>query len=145
LIHIAKAGRYSIQGEMSNEVSFTAMRGLGCDLVELERMRDLVERRGQPFLERILTKAELDYCLQHADPIPYVAARFAGKEAVAKALGSGLGAKLGFQDISIINLPSGQPTVALSERGQAHFPEVPKLMITLSHSRTHAMAVCCWL
>jgi holo-[acyl-carrier protein] synthase len=119
------------------------VRGLGCALIEVERLRGVVKRRGQPFLERVFTRQELDYCQRHADPIPQLAARWAAKEAVVKALGTGFGEQIGFKDVSITHGPAGQPQVLLSERVAAKLGH-PQLLVTLSHTQTMAMAVVCW-
>jgi holo-[acyl-carrier protein] synthase len=120
------------------------MRGIGCDLLDIERLRAAVGRRGHPFLQRLFTPAELTYCLRHRDPLPHLAARFAAKEAIVKALGTGFGAHLGFHDIEILNEPSGRPIAHLSPRAAAHFGP-GSLLISLSHTATQAMAIAYWL
>jgi len=121
------------------------MRGVGCDLIEVDRLRQAVSRRGDRLLERLFTTEELAYCRRHADPYPHLAARFAAKEAIAKAFGTGICEALGFHDIGVVNLPTGQPTVVLSQRAQSRFESPPQLLISLSHTREQAMAMVCWL
>lgn len=106
--------------------------GTGIDLVEIQRIRDALQRHGPAFALRFLSTAEWDYCNSHPDAAPHVAARFAAKESVSKALGVGIGASLAWHDIEVVRLPSGQPSVLLSEAGQrqlgrlgAHHPPQP--------------------
>ncbi|MFR4416060.1 MAG: holo-ACP synthase, partial [Akkermansia sp.] len=73
--------------------------GLGMDLADLERVRQALQKNGEAFALRICTPDEWAYCRKHADPVPRLAARFAAKEAVAKALGTGIGAKCAFTDV----------------------------------------------
>lgn len=65
--------------------------GLGMDLIDLDRVRQALQKNGEAFALRICTPDEWAYCRKHADPVPRLAARFAAKEAVAKALGTGIG------------------------------------------------------
>ena len=68
-------------------------------------------------MERILVPSELAYCASHSDPAPSLAARFAAKEAVSKAFGTGIGEHLGWHDIEILRRDSGQPAVRLLGKG----------------------------
>lgn len=76
--------------------------GLGMDLADLERVRQALQKNGEAFALRICTPDEWAYCRKHADPVPRLAARFAAKEAVAKALGTGIGAKCAFTDVEVV-------------------------------------------
>ena len=117
--------------------------GTGIDLVEVQRIRDALLRHGDSFAQRILTEREWDYCRAHADPAPCVAARFAAKEAVAKAFGTGIGAALGWHDIEVAHTESGRPTVLLSEAGVALLAAVgaSRVHLSLTHERSHAAAM----
>ena len=117
--------------------------GTGIDLVEVQRIRDALLRHGDSFAQRILTEREWDYCRAHADPAPCVAARFAAKEAVAKAFGTGIGAALGWHDIEVTHMESGRPTVLLSEAGVALLAAVgaSRVHLSLTHERSHAAAM----
>ena len=64
--------------------------GIGTDIVEVDRIRDSLKKFGEKFIDRILLPAEREYCLSHTDPAPNIAARFAAKEAIAKAFGTGM-------------------------------------------------------
>lgn len=117
--------------------------GTGIDLVDVQRIRDALERHGPAFAQRLLTAAEWEYCAAHADPAPCVAARFAAKEAVSKAFGTGIGTALGWHDIEVVRSDSGQPTVRLSESG-ARFMEGRggrRIHLSITHERGHAAAI----
>jgi len=89
--------------------------GIGSDLVSLERIERMAQQYGQRFYDRILTNDEQHF-LQKLDPksqTPYIAKRFAGKEAVSKALGTGFSEGLSFKDIEILNYKNGRPKVCL--------------------------------
>ncbi|MFN2607968.1 MAG: holo-ACP synthase [Acidimicrobiales bacterium] len=85
---------------------------MGIDAVEIDRFRRALARRPRLAL-RLFTDRERAYGARHRDPVPRLAARFAAKEAVMKALGVGLGA-FPFRDVEVVSAPSGAPSVALS-------------------------------
>ncbi|MDX2227707.1 MAG: holo-ACP synthase [Verrucomicrobiae bacterium] len=116
--------------------------GTGIDIVETVRIADSVEKSGDAFLRRIFTPEELDYCLGHASATPHLAARFAAKEAVAKAFGTGIGAQLGWRDMSIRRQENGQPTVVFSGKALELVRQrgVQECLISLTHSRDYAAA-----
>ena len=120
------------------------MLGLGVDLIEIERIRRVRERHGSRFLEKVFTDEELDYCLAKADPAPSLAARWAAKEAAAKALGVGLGADLQFRDVAVLRDARGRPELRLSEKAQERFGPA-RFLVSLSHHETTAVAVVAYL
>src|SRR6202051_5253959 len=85
--------------------------GIGIDIIEVARIQASYERFGERFLNRILHPKEISYCLSHKAPAPFLAARFAAKEAISKAFGTGIGAQLGWLDIEIVRKESGGPLV----------------------------------
>ena len=93
--------------------------GTGIDIIEVERIRASHEKFGKRFTRRILLAAEIEYCLRHKDPAPFLAARFAAKEAISKAFGTGICAKLGWHDIEVAKHASGEPYVELHGNGLA--------------------------
>lgn len=117
--------------------------GTGIDIVDVERIRASFERFGDRFLHRILRPAEISYCLSHRNPAPFLAARFAAKEAVSKALGTGMGGQLGWRDIEIARKASGEPFVIFHGQGQALLRQrAGRLVhINLSHTATQAVAL----
>src|SRR5512139_1099204 len=90
--------------------------GIGIDLVGIERLRGVLDRYGARFVERVLTAGERAYCERHHDPAPSVAARFAAKEAVLKALGTGLARGIRWQDVEVRREGQGPPRMHLSGR-----------------------------
>ena len=120
------------------------VKGIGTDIIEIARIRNTIDRYKDRFYKKILTEQELSYCLQFGDPAIPVAGRFAAKEAVAKALGQGIGQSLAWLDIEILNKASGQPAVSLSSRSSALFHS-SILLITISHCKHYATATALWL
>ncbi len=118
-----------------------AIVGIGLDVVELDRIARLQVRFGQAFAQRILTAEELQRLPMQT--IPYLAARFAGKEAAVKALGTGFTRGIIFQHIEIITMDSGQPTLTLSGKAAetASALGVSAMHISLTHGRDTAAAV----
>ena len=117
--------------------------GVGVDIIEVERIRGVHERFGERFLARILCPKETEYCLSHAHPAPHLAARFAAKEAVSKAFGTGIGAEVGWLDIEVVHHESGQPYVILHGAGGRLLSTRGGTVIhlSLSHTQTYACAV----
>lgn len=117
--------------------------GLGCDLCDVGRVRGVWERQGERFLAMTFTEAEQEYCLRMRDPAPFLAARFAAKEAVSKAFGTGIGAELGWRSIEVAHDERGAPVVRLDAGGEALLAArgASGVMLTLSHTDTTAMAV----
>jgi holo-[acyl-carrier protein] synthase len=117
--------------------------GTGIDLVEVARIRHSLEKFGERFLKRILRPEESAYCLSHRDPAPFVAGRFAAKEAISKAFGTGLGARLGWLDLEVCHKESGEPFVRLHGGAQALLAERQARIVhlSLSHTDNHATAL----
>ncbi len=107
---------------------------VGTDLVDIDRMRTVIERRPR-FIDRVFTPSERAYCLARNDPAERFAARFAAKEAVLKALGLGLGGA-NMNDIEVIRHDSGQPELRLHGRAGelAAAAGIGSWLITMSHS-----------
>jgi holo-[acyl-carrier protein] synthase len=117
--------------------------GVGIDIIEVSRIEHSYSRFGDRFLERILRPEEIRYCLSHKAPGPFLAARFAAKEAVSKAFGTGIGAQLSWQDMEVRRKESGEPFIILHDKGQSLMKarEATALRISLSHIQSHAAAV----
>lgn len=113
---------------------------VGTDIIEITRIQRAIETYGERILNKIFTKAEQDYCLKLAYPYPSFAARFAGKEAVAKALGTGIGKLVAWKDIEICKSSRKQPQVLLPPRIYEEF-EISRISLSISHSREYATAV----
>ncbi|MFM8878027.1 MAG: holo-ACP synthase [Verrucomicrobiota bacterium] len=117
--------------------------GVGIDLVEVGRVRDSLERLGERFARRILLPPEYDYCFGHGDPATHVAARFAAKEAVSKAFGTGIGAEIGWLDIEVVRMDTGSTRVQLHGAGAELFSQrgAQTLHLNLTHTARYASAV----
>ncbi|MHB8523975.1 MAG: holo-ACP synthase [Limisphaerales bacterium] len=117
--------------------------GIGIDLVEVDRIHRSLERFSDRFLRRILRAAEIDYCLSCKHPATHVAARFAAKEAISKAFGTGIGRDLGWLDMEIRRAKNGGPTVVLHGAGQELLTRRGGRIVhvSLSHTDHHATAI----
>ena len=116
--------------------------GTGIDLIEVARIASSFAKFGERFVNRVLLPDEIAYCLSHKNPAPFLAVRFAAKEAVSKAFGTGIGAQLGWLDIEIRRKESGEPFVVLHGKGEKLFAErgAKKLHVSLSHTENYASA-----
>lgn len=114
--------------------------GIGNDIIEIERIRSSLTQYGQRFLDRLFTPQEQLYCLGHQDPAIRFAGRFAAKEAVVKALGTGFTQGVTWLDIEILNDPKGKPEARLSTRLQKQMGAM-HVLLSISHCREYASAV----
>ena len=117
--------------------------GTGIDIIEVARVAAAFDKFGDRFLQRILRADEITYCLSHTKPAPFLAARFAAKEAISKAFGTGIGAQLGWQDMEVGRKESGEPFVILHGPGQQLLRERGgrRVHLSLSHTQHYAAAV----
>jgi holo-[acyl-carrier protein] synthase len=115
--------------------------GVGIDLIEVERIRSVIERQGERFLDRVFTGEERAYCATMNFPHKHYAARFAAKEAVSKCFGTGIGAELGWRSVSVYHGERLQPLVRLDERGAALLRAAGATGVHLSLAHTEALAV----
>ena len=117
------------------------VKGIGIDLTELDRIRDMWLRYGQRFARKILTDGELAQ-LPKKNPVPRLAALFAAKEAAVKALGTGFARGVHFKCIEILHAPSGRPEIRFLGRGLEICEElgVTSAHVSLTHSRDTAAA-----
>lgn len=117
--------------------------GLGCDLIDVQRIRDVIERHGDRFLDRVFTAEERTYCFGMAHPHKHLAARWAAKEAISKTFTTGIGAELGWKSMSIYHGERSEPLVRLDEKATALLAQVgaTHVLVSLSHTETAAMAV----
>ena len=116
--------------------------GIGVDIVETTRIEHSLERFGERFLYRVFTQGEIDYCHSMKYPARHFAARFAAKEALSKAFGTGIGKSMGWKDIDIHREGSGQPFIVLEGAARILAAErnVSAIRISLSHTDHHAVA-----
>lgn len=114
------------------------VKGIGVDIVSVERMRRLADAA----IARILTPAEEAYCRKHQDPYERIAGRFAAKEAILKALGTGWAQGLGFGQIEIMPDASGAPVAVFSGATAARFADLgaTRCHLSISHEKLFAVA-----
>jgi holo-[acyl-carrier protein] synthase len=117
--------------------------GLGADIIEIDRIRSVMLRQGDRFIDRILTAEERTYCLAMAHPHKHIAARFAAKEAVSKCFTTGICGELGWKSVSVYHGARHEPLVRLDEKGEVLLARVgaTQVLLTLSHTENYAMAV----
>jgi len=119
------------------------IRGIGVDIVKVDRIGQAVERWGDRFLKRIFTAAEIERCQQRARPEQCLALRFAAKEAFAKALGLGMRKGLRWRDIEVVHDDLGKPDLLLHNQAQRLLEavEASRTWLSLSDERESALAV----
>jgi holo-[acyl-carrier protein] synthase len=115
--------------------------GTGVDLIEIERIAHSIERFGDRFLRRVYTDSEIAYCRRKRSSAESFAARFAAKEAGAKALGTGISRGVTWIEFEVKREPSGRPLLALSGRADALAKELGVKIISLSLTHTREMAM----
>ena len=118
--------------------------GIGLDLVDIARIEASIERFGDRFTGKIFSESERKYCHRKKNPAPHYAARFAAKEACAKALGCGVSGGLLWKDMELSRDEStGQPTMVLSGRARENAAQlaVVNIHVTLTHANKQAAAV----
>jgi len=116
--------------------------GSGIDLVEIARIQQSMERFGQRFLKRVYTSAEQAYCLRKRNSAESLAARFAAKEAGAKALGTGISHGVSWLEIEVVREPSGRPTIQFHGRAAelAERMGVSRAALSITHTAALSMA-----
>ena len=116
--------------------------GTGIDLIEVARIAASFEKFGERFVNRILLPEEIAYCQKHKKLAPFLAVRFAAKEAISKAFGTGIGAQLGWHDMEIRRKETGEPFVVLHGKGAELFAArgAQRLHISLTHTENYAAA-----
>jgi holo-[acyl-carrier protein] synthase len=116
--------------------------GIGTDIVECLRIAQMIERHGELFIGRVYTPREIEYCSARAAATQHYAGRWAAKEAVLKAMGTGWAKGISWRDIEVRSQPDGQPTIALAggAREACERLGIARMLITISHCRTHATA-----
>lgn len=116
--------------------------GIGIDVVEVDRVKSSLDEFGERFLDRLFTAAEREYCEKQKRPELHLAARFAAKEAIAKAFGTGIGKEIGWLDLEILRRESGEPEVRMLGHGASYAKKrgVTQVMVSLTHAKHYAAA-----
>ncbi len=115
--------------------------GIGIDIVRIGRIKDVVEKWGETFLNRVFTKGELSYCYNKKEPYLSLAVRFAAKEALIKAIGSKV--PISFMDIEVISIDSGRPFLKINGKLNDFLKNENINNIHLSLSHEHDYGVAC--
>jgi holo-[acyl-carrier protein] synthase len=116
--------------------------GIGTDIIECLRIAQMIERHGERFVSRVFTPLEIEYCASRRAATQHYAGRWAAKEAIMKALGTGWVRGVNWTDIEIRNEPGGKPTTAFrgGVRDLVASIGLTDVMLSISHCRTHAVA-----
>ncbi|HEY1065278.1 MAG TPA: holo-ACP synthase [Pirellulales bacterium] len=116
--------------------------GIGTDIVECLRIAQMIERHGDLFISRVYTPGEINYCHCRKASTQHFAGRWAAKEAVLKALGTGWRRGISWRDVEVRNLPDGKPTIAMHAGAREAMEKqgISEILISISHCRSHATA-----
>lgn len=116
--------------------------GMGVDIAEVRRVQAAIERRGEPFLRRVFTQREREYCERFRNKYERYAGRFAAKEAAMKALGTGWRRGVKWTDFEVVREPSGRPGIALhgEAKGFAGRLGVRHIALSITHTAEQALA-----
>jgi holo-[acyl-carrier protein] synthase len=110
----------------------------GIDIIEVNRIKKVLEEHGERFLQRILTEKEIEYCRSYSKPELHFAGRFAAKEAYSKAIGTGVGKSFSWKDIEIINDKKGKPFIVHLKENE--FSKL-RFDVSISHTENYGCAV----
>lgn len=120
-----------------------SVRGIGVDVVKVERLAESLERFGERMEKRLFTEGELAYCRGHKNPLPHLAARFAAKEAAFKAIGTGLSGGVSWKQAEVVQ-PGGQvPTLRFTGVALERFQALGCTASHLSLSHDGGLAIAC--
>ncbi len=116
--------------------------GIGTDIVECLRIAQMIERHGELFINRVYTPLEIRYCQTRQQSTQHYAGRWAAKEAILKAVGTGWRKGISWRDVEVWNDDSGRPRVGLrgGARDAVQHMGVKKILVSISHCRSHATA-----
>ena len=116
--------------------------GTGIDIIEVDRIKNSIQKYSDRFKKKIFTQKEIDYCHSQADPAKHFAARFTVKEAVLKCFGTGLTGGILWKDIEVGKLNSGQPVLNLHGNGKKLFNKLnlKHIHVSITHDKTYAAA-----
>jgi holo-[acyl-carrier protein] synthase len=120
-----------------------SVRGIGIDVVKVERIVQALERFGARMEARLFTATELEYCRSRKDPLPHLAARFAAKEAASKALGTGMSGGVGFKQMEVIQPGGRVPTLAFHGAALERYQQLGCTASHLTLSHDGGLAVAC--
>ena len=115
---------------------------IGTDIVEIQRIANVLERQGDKFVQRILTESEIAEYQARGNSVAFLAKRFAAKEAIAKALGTGIGRGISFQHMIVSNNSEGAPQVELQANAAERLKQLggTNVLLSLSDEKNYALA-----
>ena len=116
--------------------------GTGIDIIEVDRIKNSIQKYSDRFKKKIFTQKEIDYCHSQADPAKHFAARFTVKEAVLKCFGTGMTGSILWKDIEVDKLNSGQPVLNLYGNGKKLINQMnlKHIHVSITHDKTYAAA-----
>ena len=119
-----------------------AIVSTGIDIVECERIKQMIDRHGTAFTRRVFTDYEISYCESRRRAVEHFAGRWAAKEAVVKALGTGWSRRIGYRDIEVQSNRDGMPRIGLrgAARELAQKQKIARILISISHCESYAVA-----
>ena len=116
------------------------VRGIGVDIIEIDRIQHSIATLGEHFLRKIYTQREIAYCSAKPTAAQHFAARYAAKEALSKALSTGWAGEFRWKDVEVFNEPSGQPRIELHGALKEKLAQC-SVFVSLSHSNSHVVAM----
>jgi holo-[acyl-carrier protein] synthase len=116
--------------------------GIGTDIIECERIDRMIQRHGSHFVDRVFTKQEIQYCTDRKSSDQHFAGRWAAKESVLKALGTGWISGIAWTDVEVVNENTGKPQIKLHGGAKkiATEKKITEIHISISHCKSHAIA-----
>lgn len=116
--------------------------GIGTDIIECDRIAQMMQKHGETFIQRVFTAEEIDYCSRHRTADQHYAGRWAAKEAVLKVLGTGWAKGIQWTDVEVVRDVSGAPSIRLRNRAAEIATErgIRKVLISISHCKAFATA-----
>ena len=116
--------------------------GTGIDIIEINRIKNSIQKYSNRFEQKVFTQKEVDYCHSQADPAKHFAARFSVKEAVLKCFGTGITGGVLWKDIEVDKQKSGQPVLNLYGKGRELFGrlKLKRIHISITHDKKYAIA-----
>jgi len=116
--------------------------GVGTDICDVARINNMLTKYGENFLDKVFTKEEIKYCSAFPNSAEHYAARFAAKEAMSKAFGTGFIEKITLKSFSVLNQKNGMPYAVFDDNAKKLFDELgaKKMSISLSHLKDYAVA-----
>lgn len=133
---------HSLLQALPNELE-QGVFGVGVDIASIDRMKLAIERSGQPFLDRVYTELEVEYCQAAERPFERFAACWAAKEAAVKALGTGFRYSISFKDIELVSDGENRPWLNIQGRFKELMEEkgINYPLVSISHEESKAIAV----